>query len=52
MKDILFERFKCISERTMTSFESEAARIINKFNRGKFNFWRFKIKTLLAFMDL
>ena len=35
----------------MTSFESEAARIIDKFNEGKFNVWRFKIEMFLT-MDL
>ena len=36
----------------MTSFESEAIRVINKFNGGNLNLWKFKIKTLLAFMDI
>ena len=36
----------------MTSFESESARIINKFNGGKFNILKFEIKMLLASMDL
>ena len=36
----------------MASFESEAARIIDKFNGGKCNHWKLKIKTLLASMDL
>ena len=36
----------------MTSFESKAARIIDKFNGENFNLWKFKIKMLLASMDL
>ena len=36
----------------MASCESKATRIIDKFNKGRFNFWKFKIKMLLAFMDL
>jgi hypothetical protein len=36
----------------MTSFESKATRIIDKFNGRKFNLWKFKIKILLASMDL
>lgn len=36
----------------MISFESDAARIINKFNGGNFNLWNFKIEMLLAFMHL
>ena len=36
----------------MASFESEAARVIDKFNEGNFNLWKFKIEMLLAFMDL
>jgi hypothetical protein len=35
----------------MASFKSEAARIINKFNEGNFNLWRFKIR-MLAFVNL
>ena len=34
---MLFECFERISKHTMVSFESEAARIIGKFNGGKFN---------------
>ena len=40
---------KCHS--TMTSFERKTTRIINKFNGGKFNLWKFKIK-MLALMNL
>ena len=47
VKDILFESFKRISNHTMISFEGEATRIIDKFN-----IWKFKIKMLLASMDL
>ena len=36
----------------MTSFDSKATRIIGKFNKQKFNFWKFKFKMLLASMDL
>lgn len=36
----------------MTSFESKAIKIINKFNEGKFNLWKLKIKMLLSFIDL
>ena len=36
----------------MASFESEASRVIDKFNGENFNFWKFKIEMLLAFMDL
>ena len=36
----------------MTSFESEAARVIVKLNGEKFNFWKLKIKLLLASMNL
>ena len=35
----------------MTSFKSEASRIIDKFNEWKFKFWKFKIKMLLASID-
>lgn len=49
---MLFECFECISEYTMTSFKSKAARIIDKFNDENFNFWKFKIKMLLVSMDL
>ena len=52
MKDILFDCFERISERTMTSFESENAVIIEKFNGGKSNLWKSKFKLLLASMDL
>ena len=43
MKDIFLECFERISKRTMASFESEAARIIDNFNGEKFNLWKFKI---------
>ena len=36
----------------MTSFESEATRIIDKFNGGNTNLWKFKIKILLASRSL
>ena len=36
----------------MASFESEAARIIDKFNGKKCNIWKFKIEMLLVSMDL
>lgn len=36
----------------MASFESEATRVIDNFNGGNFKLWKFKIKMLLAFMDL
>jgi hypothetical protein len=36
----------------MASLKSEAARIMNKFNEGNFNLWRFKIRMLLAFVNL
>ena len=31
---------------------SKAVRIIDKFNKKKFNLWKFKIKILLVSMDL
>ena len=55
MNKILFELFECferISTRTMTSIKNEATRIIGKFNGGKFHDWKFKIKMLMASMDL
>ena len=52
VKDILLEYFEGISKPMMTSFESKAAKIIDKFNGKKFNFWKYKIKMLLASMDL
>ena len=36
----------------MASFQNEDTRIIDKFNEGKFNLWKFKIKLLLVPMDL
>lgn len=36
----------------MASFDSEANRIIDKFNGGNFNLWKLKIRILLIFMDL
>ena len=36
----------------MASFESEATKIINKFNGGNFNLWKFKIEMLLASMNI
>lgn len=36
----------------MISFESEAARIIDKLNEGNFNLWKFEMKMLLTSMDL
>ena len=36
----------------MTSFASMAARIIDKFNGGNFNLWKFQIKMLLAYKNL
>ena len=36
----------------MTSFESEAVRVIDKFNKKNFNIWKFKIQMLLASMDI
>ena len=35
----------------MASFESEPTRVIDKFNEGNFNLWKFKIK-MLASMNL
>ena len=36
----------------MTLFVSNTARDIDKFNQGNFNLWNFKIKILLASIDL
>lgn len=36
----------------MTSLMSESVRIIDKFNAGKFNLWKFKIEMYLAYMNL
>jgi hypothetical protein len=36
----------------MPSFESKATRIIDKFNGGNVNIWRFKIEMSLASIDL
>ena len=36
----------------MTSFESEATRIIDKFSGGKYNIRKFKMKMLLASIDI
>lgn len=47
MRNILFEYFEHISKHMMALFESKAAKIIDKLNEKKF-----KIKMLLAFMDL
>ena len=52
MKDILFEYVECISKRTIGFFESKANKIIDKFIGGEFNLYNFKIKILLASMDL
>ena len=52
MEDVLLEYFENIFERTITSFKSEVARIIEKSNGRKFNIWKLKIKRLLAFVDL
>ena len=55
VKKILFEWFERLEHKskcTMTSFEREAAIIIDKFNGEKINLWKFKIKMLLASMDL
>ena len=52
MRNIFFKYLKRISEHTVTSFECEADRIINKFNGGKFNLWKFKIEMWLASMNL
>ena len=35
----------------MASFESNVAWIIDKFNEGNFNLWKFKIQMLLASID-
>lgn len=35
----------------MSSFESMVAKVIDMFNIGNFNLWKFKIKMLLASMD-
>ena len=35
----------------MRSFESKIVRIIDNFNGGNFNLWKFKIEILLASMD-
>lgn len=39
--------FKC----KMAYLESEAVRIIDKFNGEKFSLWKFKMEMVLAFMD-
>ena len=36
----------------MVSFESEAIRVINKFNGGNSNIWKFKIQMLLVSIDI
>lgn len=36
----------------MPSFNSEAARVIDKFNGRNLNLWKFKIKMLLVSMGL
>ena len=36
----------------MKSFKSEAAKIVHKFYEKNFYLWRFKIKILLASIDL
>lgn len=36
----------------MTSFDSEAVTLIDKFNGENFNLWKSKIRMLLASMDI